>query len=152
MITPTSCSAVCRQYIDSPTASRGQLLEGPGRPLLPLRIDVQRAGSLSQELGGGEGSAGLLPRSSMQQVDDAGSSGRPAGASPLFSPPNSPRRRQTTFGATLDFVETLCQASSSLTAFQRARACCRCVHTCRASGVCGLLFASSAADCPLSLH
>jgi len=35
------------------------------------------------------------------------------------SPPTSPRRRETTFGATLDFVEALCTASSNLTAFQR---------------------------------
>ena len=34
------------------------------------------------------------------------------------SPPNSPRRRETTFGATLDFVEALCTASSNLTVFQ----------------------------------
>ena len=42
----------------------------------------------------------------------------PGGASPAFSPPSSPRRRQTTFGATLDFIEALCTASSGLTAFQ----------------------------------
>jgi hypothetical protein len=34
------------------------------------------------------------------------------------SPPNSPRRRETTFGATLDFVDALCTASSNLTVFQ----------------------------------
>ena len=33
------------------------------------------------------------------------------------SPPNSPRLRQTTFGATLDFIEALCDASSRLTSF-----------------------------------
>jgi len=36
-----------------------------------------------------------------------------------FSPPNSPKKRETTFGATLDFVDALCMASSNLTAFQR---------------------------------
>jgi phosphatidylinositol 4-kinase B len=40
-------------------------------------------------------------------------------AFPPFSPSNSPtKRRQTTFGATLDFVEALCTASSGLTAFR----------------------------------
>lgn len=33
------------------------------------------------------------------------------------SPPSSPRLRQTTFGATLDFIEALCDASSRLTSF-----------------------------------
>ena len=33
------------------------------------------------------------------------------------SPPSSPRLRQTTFGATLDFIEALCDASSGLTTF-----------------------------------
>ena len=63
----------------------------------------------------------------VQQAEDtaavaggkAATAGGGGGEPPLLSPPNSPRRRQTTFGATLDFVETLCQASSSLTAFQR---------------------------------
>jgi phosphatidylinositol 4-kinase len=34
-----------------------------------------------------------------------------------ISPPSSPKRRETTFGATLDFVEALCSASSSLVSF-----------------------------------
>ncbi len=34
-----------------------------------------------------------------------------------LSPPSSPRLRQTTFGATLDFIEALCDASSGLTSF-----------------------------------
>ncbi len=34
-----------------------------------------------------------------------------------MSPPSSPRLRQTTFGATLDFIEALCDASSGLTSF-----------------------------------
>jgi len=38
-----------------------------------------------------------------------------------LSPPSSPRLRQTTFGATLDFIEALCDASSGLTAFAPAR-------------------------------
>ena len=59
----------------------------------------------------------LLQAQAQAQAQAAGQA-----AGQVFSPPNSPRRRQTTFGATLDFVETLCQASASLTAFQRARA------------------------------
>lgn len=140
-----------RQHVSSPRTSHGALLEGPGRPLLPVRVDAQRVSSLQQELGEGEGVSALLMRSAtagdgggpgvVQQWEEAaeaaasaaaaaggrsmaangGSSAYPAGAAALLSPPNSPRRRQTTFGATLDFVETLCQASSSLTAFQRAR-------------------------------
>lgn len=121
----------CRQRVaTSPRASQGCLLEGPGRPLLPLRVDVQRVTSLQEELGAGEGVSALLLRSATAGEDggpgvvlqseglDAVGGGSPSPAL-LFSPPNSPRRRQTTFGATLDFVETLCQASSSLTAFQR---------------------------------
>lgn len=49
----------------------------------------------------------------------------------LLSPTNSPRLRQTTFGATLDFVEALCTASSGLTSFaheDRQWALCRCVE------------------------
>ena len=34
-----------------------------------------------------------------------------------MSPPSSPRLRHSTFGATLDFIEALCDASSGLTAF-----------------------------------
>ena len=37
------------------------------------------------------------------------------------SPPSSPRLRQTTFGATLDFIEALCDASSRLTSFPPVR-------------------------------
>lgn len=123
----------------SPRASQGALLEGPGRPLLPLRVDAQRVSSLQEELGAGEGVTALLLRSAV--AGENGAPGMVARAEPpaapaagsvspaaslLLSPPNSPRRRQTTFGATLDFVETLCQASSSLTAFQRECAAAGC--------------------------
>ena len=37
------------------------------------------------------------------------------------SPPSSPRLRQSTFGATLDFIEALCDASSRLTSFPPVR-------------------------------
>lgn len=39
----------------------------------------------------------------------------------LSDPPSSPRLRQSTFGATLDFIEALCDASSGLTAFAPVR-------------------------------
>ena len=107
-------------------------------------VDSQRVSSLQEELGAGEGVSALLLRSSTAGEDgapglvqtsedaplagasarssmDGGSAAAAAAAAQLLSPPSSPRRRQTTFGATLDFVETLCQASSSLTAFQRER-------------------------------
>lgn len=155
-----SCAALpavhaCRQRVaGSPRASQGALLEGPGRPLLPLRVDMQRVSSPHEELGAGEGVSALLLRSAVagenggpgvvQQSEAraaAGGSVSPA-ASLLLSPPNSPRRRQTTFGATLDFVETLCQASSSLTAFQRepsaAEGCFRCSPRHKSPGSRGL--------------
>ncbi len=127
-ISLAACRACRQQVAGSPRASQGMLLEGPGRPLLPLRVDVQRVSTLQEELGAGEGVSALLLRSAtagenggpgvVQRAEPTAGSFSPA-ASLLLSPPNSPRRRQTTFGATLDFVETLCQASSSLTAFQR---------------------------------
>ncbi|KFM29056.1 Phosphatidylinositol 4-kinase beta 1 [Auxenochlorella protothecoides] len=46
-----------------------------------------------------------------------GASGTSPDPASALSPPNSPRRRQTTFGATLDFIDALCTASSGLTAF-----------------------------------
>ncbi|KAL4457452.1 hypothetical protein ABPG75_012317 [Micractinium tetrahymenae] len=138
---PRDLRAIRQQVASSPRDSQGALLGGPGRPLLPLRVDAQRVSSLQEELGAGEGVSALLLRSAtagdggkpgvVQQSEPApaggntangslpgGAGGLSPAASLLLSPPSSPRRRQTTFGATLDFVETLCQASSSLTAFQ----------------------------------
>jgi len=125
--------------VSSPRASQGNLLEGPGHPLLPVRMDAQRVNSLQEELGAGEGVTALLMRSAtagenggpgvVQQTDELAANGSSsAGAALPLSPPNSPRRRQTTFGATLDLVETLCQASANLTAFPRGclqLSCCR---------------------------
>ena len=42
-----------------------------------------------------------------------------------LSPPSSPRLRQTTFGATLDFIEALCDASAGLTSFAPVCVLCR---------------------------
>lgn len=131
------CLPCRRQHVPgSPRASHGALLEGPPHPLLPVRtgVDARRMSSLQEELGDGEGVSSLLARSAVagegggpgvvqQAESDVNGGGVVVAAAQLFSPPNSPRRRQTTFGATLDFVETLCQASSSLTAFPRACCC-----------------------------
>ena len=138
----SSCSACClrcrcrQRVVGSPPGSQGSLLEGPGHPLVPVRtvVAAERLSSLQEELGEGEGVSALVLRSAsagddggpgvVRQSEPAAARGTAgsaadAPAAALLSPPNSPRRRQTTFGATLDFVETLCQASSSLTAFQR---------------------------------
>jgi hypothetical protein len=72
---------------------------------------AERSGSSRGELGEGSAQRGRsVPELALGGADLA---------SPPFSPPNSPRRRQTTFGATLDFIEALCTASSGLTAFPR---------------------------------
>jgi hypothetical protein len=122
-----------RQHVSSPRAPHGALLEGPGRPLLPARLpEPPLGGGLPPELllrgvPGRENSPRAVVYASEEALAAAGG-GRAGsrGGAGLLSPPNSPRRRQTTFGATLDFVETLCQASSSLTAFQRAPPRCSC--------------------------
>ena len=51
------------------------------------------------------------PTTSSQPLSSEASGGS------LTGPLASPKRRETTFGATLDFVEALCMASSNLTAF-----------------------------------
>ena len=73
-----------------------------------VRVDEDRLSALKLQLGEGEGVTELLQRSASGRLAvvraDEG----------LLSPPSSPRRRETTFGATLDFVEALCAASSGL--------------------------------------
>ncbi|KAL4540940.1 hypothetical protein Ndes2526B_g05495 [Nannochloris sp. 'desiccata'] len=78
------------------------------------------------------GSTGRRVREQQHQPGSATSTGRTGGSGggngvgpgssvdgeEAQSPPNSPRRRETTFGATLDFVDALCTASSNLTVFQ----------------------------------
>lgn len=71
---------------------------------------------------GGSGYSGSQPGSGARWRRQHGDSQSPFGTStdgdePMSSP-NSPRRRETTFGATLDFVDALCTASSNLTVFQ----------------------------------
>ena len=43
-------------------------------------------------------------------------------------PPSSPRLRQSTFGATLDFIEALCDASAGLTSFATVAPSLTCVR------------------------
>ena len=55
--------------------------------------------------------------SAIAMLDIAGTAVGMSDAEMDASQPSSPRLRQTTFGATLDFIEALCDASSGLTAF-----------------------------------
>jgi phosphatidylinositol 4-kinase len=92
----------------------------------PLDIHQQQDSMSSSR----EGSSLVLPDSfdltgstgrRLRQPGSATSTGRTGGGrndgDEAQSPPNSPRRRETTFGATLDFVDALCTASSNLTVF-----------------------------------
>ncbi|KAL6768298.1 PIK3 [Auxenochlorella protothecoides x Auxenochlorella symbiontica] len=73
----------------------------------------RRRASTSTDSGGREGAQAWLERTPASP----GASGTSPDPASALSPPNSPRRRQTTFGATLDFIDALCTASSGLTAF-----------------------------------
>ena len=88
-------------------------------------------GRIRQELGKGEGVTALLERSRkagpvVASEDDAGQclsddeAGRGGGGGGLPMSPTT-RLRRDTFGATLDFVEALCDASSSLATFSHVR-------------------------------
>ncbi|KAK9837506.1 hypothetical protein WJX81_007387 [Elliptochloris bilobata] len=77
---------------------------------------VDRRRRLRAELGDSEGVTALL-ENSLRAVEGGGAACLHARESAELSPPSSPRLRQTTFGATLDFIEALCDASSGLTAF-----------------------------------
>ncbi|KAK9865441.1 hypothetical protein WJX84_000186 [Apatococcus fuscideae] len=76
---------------------------------------------IHKELGDGEGVTALLERSTKTTEGGGPACLRnyecPADYPEPTSPPSSPRLRQTTFGATLDFIEALCDASANLTAF-----------------------------------
>lgn len=153
---PTRLSGRSPLSIDTRRASSLQEELGPGEGVSSLLLRSSTAGE-----GGGPGTVqqadegSTAPGSVASAAAVAGMQRPPlppqqqaqAQAGQMFSPPNSPRRRQTTFGATLDFVETLCQASASLTAFQRAWAL-------RLGWLLGTLlvsWASWAAACPLCL-
>ncbi|GAB4820846.1 hypothetical protein N2152v2_007892 [Parachlorella kessleri] len=115
---PINLRQTRQHVVTSPRASETNLagFQTPNR-----RLDPDRVAGLRLQLGVGEGVTALLEASAT-----AGEGGGPGVVqsddveitSPPFSPPNSPRRRQTTFGATLDFIDALCTASSGLTAFQ----------------------------------
>lgn len=72
-----------------------------------------------------DGGSGLGPGRDVHNLHmDLGVLSPLGGSSPIHTPdtgihavyvPSSPKRRETTFGATLDFVEALCSASSALT-------------------------------------
>ena len=86
-------------------------------------------GRIRQELGKGEGVTALLERASRRAgpvtatEDDGGggilSDDEGVGMSRPMSP--TTRLRRDTFGATLDFIEALCDASSSLASFTQVR-------------------------------
>ncbi len=73
----------------------GTLSPGEGRGRRP-RSDL-----------GGQDASGLLVERSARSVESLRGGGGLASPDPgeLLSPPSSPRQRQTTFGATLDFIE-----------------------------------------------
>ena len=72
----------------------------------------ERCRFLRQELGEGEGVSALVARSSINEA--AGGTGCVAASENEDWAPSSPGLRQTTFGATLDFIDALCDASSHL--------------------------------------
>lgn len=72
----------------------------------------ERCRVLRQELGEGEGVSALLARSSRNEA--AGGNGCLAASENEEIGTSAPGLRQTTFGATLDFVDALCDASSHL--------------------------------------
>lgn len=112
----------------SPGGSRCTSPEAPTRPTSPDGL----GGGMYTSYGMSQGLEGLIcaspsavrrnslagmERQRSQGLD--GSQGR-LQVSPepeVMSPPSSPRLRHSTFGATLDFIEALCDASSGLTAF-----------------------------------
>ncbi|KAK9814469.1 hypothetical protein WJX72_006450 [[Myrmecia] bisecta] len=92
----------------SQSGSRGELSNGD----TPAGHS-DRVSKLRKELGEGEGVTALLEKSRRASEGVLQTSDEPE----IMSPPSSPRLRQTTFGATLDFIEALCDASAGLTAF-----------------------------------
>ncbi|KAL0039390.1 hypothetical protein WJX79_005779 [Trebouxia sp. C0005] len=109
----------------SPVGSRCTSPEAPTRPTSPDGL----GGGMYTSYGMSQGLEGLIcaspsavRRNSLAGMDRQGLDGSQGGlqVSPepeVMSPPSSPRLRHSTFGATLDFIEALCDASSGLTAF-----------------------------------
>ncbi len=90
---------------------------------------AERVEQIRQELGDGEGVTALLHRSvggAVAVVEDEGllSDDDVAGGLPAAATPLSPvtRLRHDTYGATRDFVDALCEASSSLASISQVRA------------------------------
>lgn len=75
--------------------------------------EYERCKVLHAELGDGEGVTALLERS-QKDAKEGGTGCLSTTETEPLPPPSSPRLRKTTFGATLDFVDALCNASSSL--------------------------------------
>lgn len=73
----------------------------------------ERCRVLHETLGRGEGVTELLQRST-KNAREGGTGCVSASEDDPMPPPSSPQLRKTTFGATLDFVDALCNASSSL--------------------------------------
>lgn len=73
----------------------------------------ERCRVLHETLGRGEGVTELLQRST-RNAREGGTGCVSASEDDPVPPPSSPQLRKTTFGATLDFVDALCNASSSL--------------------------------------
>ena len=105
------------------TGVEGLLYDEPG-PLIDEGQDRQQRVSASVS-GLSQGSDRSRMYESIDSLNSDGSNvtfvkpsvGNPSALIDVPSPPSSPKRRETTFGATLDFVEALCCASSFLTSF-----------------------------------
>lgn len=85
---------------------------------------LDRIQSIKRELGEGEGVSALLERSAKQQAAGGGTvavEDEALFSDDEFTRPMSPltRLRYDTFGATLDFVDALCDASSALTSYSQ---------------------------------
>ena len=91
----------------------GQMLDGLDGPLSPGEGRSRRPRS---DYGGADAAMMLVDRSARSSESLRGAGGL---VSPdpgeLFSPPSSPRQRQTTFGATLDFIEVRLRAHIATT-------------------------------------
>ncbi|GIL89846.1 hypothetical protein Vretimale_19274 [Volvox reticuliferus] len=125
---PVAGAAAAVARVTSATATTGAVgcpVRPPGGPSLPVASITDRIQALKRELGEGEGVSALLERAKQQGMAPVAAMEDDAVLSDdeLSNRPMSPlsRLRFDTFGATLDFVETLCDASSSLTSYSQAQ-------------------------------
>ncbi|GLI62236.1 hypothetical protein VaNZ11_004831 [Volvox africanus] len=119
-----AAAAVARVTLATVTAgSVGCPVRPLGAPGVPAASILDRIQALKRELGEGEGVSALLERAKQQGMAPVAAMEDDAVLSDdeLSNRPMSPlsRLRFDTFGATLDFVETLCDASSSLTSYSQ---------------------------------